>query len=156
MTESLIATTVVDATPAAVFAVLADPTEHIAIDGTGWLREALDPQPLTEQGQVFRVAMYHVGHPAKNYEIANKVIVWEADRAIAWAPARARDDGELEFGGQTWRYDLEPVGAGQTRVTLTYDFSAVPATMREHIQIPPFPPSHLDDSLANLAAMSFG
>jgi hypothetical protein len=156
VTESLTVSTVVDATPAAVFAVLTDPINHIAIDGTGWLREVLDPQPLTAEGQVFRVAMFHTGHPAKDYEIANKVVVWEPDRAIAWAPARTGADGGLEFGGHTWRYDLEPAGAGRTRVTLTYDYSDVPAAMRERVRFPPFPVSHLDDSLANLAAMSFG
>ncbi len=31
-----------------VFAVLADPTTHSAIDGTGWVQESVDPAPLTE------------------------------------------------------------------------------------------------------------
>ena len=36
------ATTVINAPSEAIFAVLADPTTHAAIDGTGWVREALD------------------------------------------------------------------------------------------------------------------
>jgi hypothetical protein len=41
------------AVPAArVFAVLADPTTHAAIDGTGWVQEPLDRAPLTEVGQI--------------------------------------------------------------------------------------------------------
>src|SRR5260221_2630124 len=48
------------AVPAAkVFAVLADPTTHSAIDGTGWVQEAVDRAPLTEVGQIFRINMYH-------------------------------------------------------------------------------------------------
>jgi len=37
--------------PARVFAVLADPTTHSAIDGTGWVQEPADRAPLTEVGR---------------------------------------------------------------------------------------------------------
>ena len=43
-----------------VFAVLANPATHAAIDGTGWVQEAADRTPLTEVGQVFRMDMYHM------------------------------------------------------------------------------------------------
>ena len=55
-----------------VFAVLADPATHAAIDGTGWVQEAADRAPLTEVGQVFRMDMYHPGHPDGNYRTANQ------------------------------------------------------------------------------------
>lgn len=41
------ATTVIDAPAEAIFAVLADPAKHAAVDGTGWVREPLDPEPLS-------------------------------------------------------------------------------------------------------------
>ena len=44
--------------------------------------------------------------------------------------------GELSFGGWTWRYDFKPIGPSQTTVTLTYDWSAVPPQVREHVQFP--------------------
>ena len=59
------------ASAAAAFAVLADPAEHAAIDGTGWVSEALDPTPVTGAGQVFRMAMLHPKHRTGNYEIDN-------------------------------------------------------------------------------------
>jgi hypothetical protein len=154
MTETLIVTTTVDAPAAAVFGVLADPSTHKDIDGTGWVRDSLDGRPLTAVGQVFRVAMYHDGHPDKHYEMANQVIALETDRVIAWAPGGLAEDGSVELGGWTWRYDLEPVGAQQTRVTLTYDWSKVPAATRENIPFPAFPVAHLDNSLANLAKLA--
>lgn len=156
MTETLIVETVVDAEPAAVFAVLADPANHPAIDGTGWLRDSLDPGVVTENGQIFRIRMFHDNHPDGYYEMANKVIAFDTDRTIAWEPGQAGESGELEFGGWTWRYDLEPTGPGQTRVRLTYDWSAVPTDLREHITFPPFPTSYLDGSLANLSALASG
>ncbi|MBX7454741.1 SRPBCC family protein [Mycolicibacterium sp. 3033] len=156
MTETLILTTDVDAEPAAVFAVLADPANHPAIDGTGWLQDSLDPGVVTENGQIFRILMYHDDHPDGQYEMANKVIAFDPDRTIAWEPGQAGDDGELEFGGWTWRYDLEPTGQDRTRVRLTYDWSAVAAELREHITFPPFPASYLEGSLANLSALASG
>jgi uncharacterized protein YndB with AHSA1/START domain len=72
----------VAAPPARVFAVLADPTSHAAIDGTGWVRDAVDPALLTEAGQVFRVDMYHPNHPNGEYRMANKVLVLDPPRAI--------------------------------------------------------------------------
>jgi hypothetical protein len=58
------------------------------------------------------------------------------------------------FGGWTWRYDLTPAGPSETKVTPTYDWSAVPGSRREHIGIPPFPPDHLGNSPAHLADLA--
>ena len=137
-----------------VFAVLADPSTHQAIDGTGWVRESLDGKPLTDVGQIFRMTMYHENHPDKFYEMANRVEVLEPPRAIAWLPGQGADDAHLEFGGWVWRYDLKPVGESRTEVTLTYDWSAVPTEMREHIGFPPFDRQHLDNSLKHLADLA--
>jgi hypothetical protein len=154
MTEILIVNATVDAPAAAVFGVLADPNTHQDIDGTGWVRDALDPQPLTAVGQVFRIAMYHDLHPDKDYEMANQVTALEPDRVIGWAPGGLTEDGSVDLGGWTWRYDLEPLGAEQTRVVLTYDWSNATPAVRENIVFPPFPVSHLDSSLANLGKLA--
>ncbi|MBB2989370.1 hypothetical protein FHR72_000833 [Mycolicibacterium iranicum] len=154
MTETMTVTTTVDAPASAVFAVLADPSTHGAIDGTGWVREALDGEPITRVGQMFRIAMYHDNHPDGHYEMANKVIAFRPDEEIGWEPGQAGPDGDVEFGGWTWHYALDPADTERTRVTLTYDWNAVPAPLREHIQFPPFPPEHLDNSLANLATLA--
>ncbi|HTT51904.1 MAG TPA: hypothetical protein VMH35_10940 [Streptosporangiaceae bacterium] len=143
------------AVPAArVFAVLADPTTHAAIDGTGWVQEAADRAPLTRAGQIFRMDMYHPGHPDGNYQIANQVQVLDPPRAIGWLPGTAQGDGRLEFGGWIWRYDLAPAGPSETEVTLTYDWSAVPRFIREYLQFPPFGPEHLTNSLHHLAGLA--
>ena len=161
--EKVTAKTTIDAPADTVFAVLADPTTHEAIDGTGWVREARDGKPLTEIGQIFRMGMYHDNHPNKHYEMANRVEVFDPARAIAWQPgAEPRNipnyqgpaDAPLDFGGWIWRYDLEPVGDDRTEVTLTYDWSGVPAHMREAIGFPPFDRQHLDNSLAHLAELA--
>jgi uncharacterized protein YndB with AHSA1/START domain len=152
--ETLTVTATVNAPVETVFAVLADPTSHAAIDGTGWVRDALDADPLTEPGQVFRVAMYHEQHPNKHYEMANQVRDVQAPSVLSWEPGQYGEDGTLGLGGWTWRYDLAPAGDRNTEVTLTYDWSAVPAPVREHIQFPPFGPEHLDNSLKHLAELA--
>jgi hypothetical protein len=150
--ERVTASTTIEAAPEAVFAVLADPSAHADIDGTGWVRESQDGDRITAAGQVFRMAMYHENHPDKDYEIANLVEVFDEPRSIAWKPGNEDPEtGELTFGDWTWRYDLEAAGPSRTTVTLTYDWSAVGPEVREYLQFPPFPPEHLDDSLRHLA-----
>ena len=150
--ERVSTSTTIDAAPEAVFAVLADPSAHAAIDGTGWVRESLDGDRITAAGQVFRMAMYHPNHPDKEYRMANQVELFDEPRAIAWRPGtESAETGALSFGGWTWRYDLEATGPARTTVTLTYDWSAVPPQVRERIQFPPFGLDHLDHSLQHLA-----
>jgi hypothetical protein len=150
--ERLSTTRTIETTAEAVFAVLADPAEHATLDGTGWVRDPLDRQELTREGQIFRMAMYHDNHPDKNYEMANKVVLFDPPRAIAWQPGQAAEGtDELQLGGWVWRYDLTPGDAGVTTVTLSYDWSAVPAEIRQFIQFPPFGPEYLDESLQHLA-----
>lgn len=151
--ETVSATTTIRAPAEAIFAVLADPASHPGIDGTGRVTRALDHEYLTEPGQIFRMAMFHENHPDKDYEIANKLLVCDPPRAISWLPGYVADDGTLEFGGWTWRYDLTPAGQSETGVKLTYDWSAVPRAPRERIRFPPFSPDHLRNSLDHLAAL---
>ena len=152
--ERMCVSTSVSAPIDVVFDVLADPSTHQAIDGTGWVREPLTSERISEAGQVFRMAMYHDNHPDKDYEMANRVEVFDRPHAIAWQPGQGPDDAELEFGGWYWRYDLVSTAPGQTEVTLTYDWSLVPPVLREHIQFPPFGAAHLDNSLKHLAQLA--
>lgn len=153
--DSTIATITIPASAEAVFGILADPTTHEAIDGTGWVRESLDGKSLTHTDQIFRIAMYHDNHPDKAYVMANKVVAFDRPNAIAWLPGQdAAGDGDLSFGGWVWRYDINDAGPSQAHVTLTYDWSAVPAELREHIGFPPFEHSHLENSLQHLSDLA--
>ncbi len=151
--DSLSATTVIHASAEAIFAVLTDPARHAAVDGTGWVGESLDGERLTAAGQIFWMSMYHPNHPDGRYQTANRVEVLDPPSSISWATGYDAGDGTLGFGGWTWRYDLTPSGSSSTTVTLTYDWSGVPDSVREHIGFPPFPPEHLDNSLAHLAEL---
>lgn len=151
--DSVSATTVINAPAGDIFAVLADPAKHAAIDGTGWVRETLDSKRLTAAGQIFRMSMYHPNHPDGTYQMANRVQLFEPPRAISWQPGNEAGDGTVSFPGWSWRYDLTPAGSSNTTVTLTYDWSAVLDPIRAHIGFPPFPPEHLGNSLDHLAEL---
>lgn len=155
--ETLSVTLRIPARAEAVFAVLTDPTTHPAIDGTGWVVESRETARITEAGQVFRMRMYHSNHPDGHYETANRVEVLDPPRAITWQPGQyVAGSGELQFGGWTYGYDLAAADDGGTDVTLIYDWSAVPAFIREYISFPPFGPEHLQNSLRNLSGLVTG
>ena len=147
--ETISAATTITAPAEAIFAVLADPAQHAAIDGTGWVREPLDGQPLTAAGQVFRVAMYNDSVPGGHYQMANRVQVFDPPRAISWEPGMETGGGDPQIVGHIWRYDLAPAGPSGTEVTLSYDWSAVPDSLRQQLPFPfpPFAPDHLSNSL---------
>ncbi|MCV7314152.1 SRPBCC domain-containing protein [Mycolicibacillus parakoreensis] len=161
MTEEMMkATVITSASAEAVFDVLADPSTHQMIDGTGWVQGSLDGELLTDVGQIFRMAMYHDNHPDKDYEMANRVEVLDRPHAIAWQPGQGPHERgnlightEIEFGGWIWRYDLEPAEQDQTAVTLTYDWSKVPPHQRD-IEFPPFDRCHLETSLQHLCVLA--
>ena len=106
---------VIAAPPEKIFDVLADPSQHPVIDGSGTVKHTRGKEPARlSLGAKFGMSM-RIGIP---YVITNKVVEFEADRLIAWR----------HFGGHRWRYELEPVGDG-TRVREIYDWStAIPPT----------------------------
>lgn len=144
----------IEAEAEVIFDVLTDPSKHAAIDGTGWICEALDSDRLTEEGQIFRMGMYHPKHPDGEYATANEVQVLDRPNAISWKPGYETGDGTLAFGGWVWRYDLRPVEPRVTEVTLSYDWSAITDEARQVQSFPPFPLFHLSNSLAHLAELS--
>ncbi len=150
--ERFVATRTVAAAPDRIFALLADPSRHHETEPGTWVRDAVEakPEPLSAVGQTFAVRMF-LDKLGGDYTMVNRVTEFEAGRTIAWAPGILSRSGRVSEGGHIWRYDLEPDGDG-TRVTLTYDWSAMPQATREWLPsgAPPFPASYLDASLAAL------
>jgi hypothetical protein len=125
--ETVSATTTISTSAETVFAVLADPSRHAAVDGSGRVRDSLDGQPRPR--------------------------VRAATRHFVEAGLCVTGDRQAGVRRWIWRYDLTQLGPDKTKVTLSYDWSAVGPIPRQHIQFPPFPPDHLDNSLSHLAAI---
>ena len=116
----------VDAAPATVFAILADPRQHARIDGSGSVRgHVRGPDRLDAKGDTFGMDMKMFGLP---YKIRNTVVELEPDRRIAWR----------HFGGHRWRYVLEPHEGG-TRVTESFDYSRYGVLPRLVVELAGFP-----------------
>ncbi len=98
----------ISATPQQIFDLLADPSRHQSIDGSGTVRDALSdaPQRLS-LGSRFGMKM-RLGLP---YRITNEVVEFDEPTLIAWR----------HFGGHIWRYRLEEVADG-TVVTEEFDW----------------------------------
>jgi hypothetical protein len=118
----------IEAPAANIFGVLADPTRHIDLDGSGLLRGAVTPDVVTRVGDVFVMAMYYSKHG--DYEMNNHVVEFEPNRRIAWEPVNGRGhpDGEGSSSPhdrwqQRWIFDLVPDGTNATTVTEIYDCS---------------------------------
>jgi hypothetical protein len=148
-TERYVVTRTIAATPAQIFAVLADPSRHCTTEPTDWVRDAVDTGPITGTGQMFAMNMF-LEQAGGDYIVHNLVNVFDTERAIGWMPGQLDDAGNHSPGGWFWRYDLAPNG-DRTDVTLTYDWSGTPQDFRERVgAMPIFAEDYLAASLESL------
>lgn len=103
------ASIIIAAEPATIFNILANPSRHPDIDGSGSVRQAMQGPDRLELGSEFGMSM-KLGLP---YRIKNRVVEFEEDRLIAWR----------HYGQHRWRYELTPTDDGGTQVTETWDLS---------------------------------
>lgn len=147
--EVMSATRRVNAPAEDVFAVLSDPSRHHETEPGDWVRTAIDPQPITGVGDVFAINMFAEA-AGGDYVMHNRVIAFEPDRVLAWAPGQPNEQGELGEPWWTWRYDLTPFDGHSSDVTITYDWTDTPQFFRNEVPMPPFGPPFLDASLESL------
>lgn len=118
MQQSYSVVRVIQASPAAIFALVADASRHPDIDGSGTVRRLrAGATRMLSLGAVFGMEM-RVG---VRYSMQNEVIEFEPVRRIAWRTTVAGPLGRW-VGGRIWRYELEEVDDG-TRVSETWDIS---------------------------------
>lgn len=108
----------VPASPAAVFDLLADPSRHLDLDGSGTLRGAMEAPSRLSLGARFGMNM-KAGAP---YTMVNEVVEFEPDRRIAWQARPTISLARKVIGGRIYRYELDPQGDG-TLVRETWDIS---------------------------------
>lgn len=109
---------VIPAPPEKIFDLLADPSRHRDIDGSGTVRGAKGGAERLALGAKFGMSM-KMGVP---YSMVNEVIEFEENRKIAWQTKPSVSWGAKLGGGRIWRYELEPVEGG-TLVRESWDIS---------------------------------
>jgi uncharacterized protein YndB with AHSA1/START domain len=134
--EPVRVSTRIAAPPSRVFAILADPTKHTELDGSGMLRGAVTTRTVSGVGDVFTMRMFF--SEFGDYEMNNHVVEFEPNRLIAWEPEAGR--GHTNAGppghpenrwGHRWIFELAPDGPDATIVTEIYDCSRAPQEGRE-------------------------
>jgi len=136
--DTVSATGIVPATPAAVFDFLRRPANHSELSGDGTVKGSRTGDEELSMDSRFGMKM-KVGVP---YRVSSKVVEFEQDHLIAWC----------HFGGHRWRWELEPVDGG-TQVTETFDMST--AKFPPALRLAGYPKRHEDnvaESVRNLIA----
>ncbi len=100
----------VNAAPAEIFALVADPRRHGELDGSGTVRDAVSAPAQLSEGAKFSVRMKIYGVP---YKITSTVIAYEPDRLIEWRHPL----------GHSWRYEIDEATPGASQVTETFNYS---------------------------------
>jgi hypothetical protein len=110
---------VVPAPAAAIFALLADPSRHAELDGSGLVQGTSEPSRQLSLGDTFGMSMKAGPVP---YAMVNTVVELEPDVRIAWQPRPVQSWLRPLIGGRIWRYELSPAEGG-TLVRETWDIS---------------------------------
>lgn len=130
----------VDAPADEVFAFICRPATHPEISGDESVKgERHGPEQLSAEGEKFGMKMKMYGLP---YRITNTVVEFEAGKKVAWCHP----------GKHRWRWEVEALPAGGTKVTETFDMSTSP--IKPALKLLGYPKGHqanVDKSVANVA-----
>jgi uncharacterized protein YndB with AHSA1/START domain len=96
-----------------IFELIADPAQQPRWDGNDNLAQAESGQRVRAVGDVFTMTNT-TGKVRENH-----VVEFEEGRRIAWRPAEPGRPAP----GHLWRWELQPIDSGHTRVTHTYDWT---------------------------------
>ena len=117
----------ITASPDRLYDLVADPTRHPDLDGSGSVVEAIEvstaERPLGV-GDQFTMSMNLRGR----YSMTSTVVEAVRHSRFAWQSYPHRDSSRWRsaFGGRIWRYEFEPVDDGATLVRETWDLGEEP------------------------------
>jgi uncharacterized protein YndB with AHSA1/START domain len=138
----------IEASPAAIFAVLSDPSGHAAIDSTGMLQWA-EGDRVTAVGDTFVVHMDRESfndYPMGKYDVTVIITKYEPDSLIEWTISGQIQPPLRHLDG----YQLAPAEGGATLVRSYYDWSEIDDAYRVGV-FPVIPESAIRATLGILA-----
>jgi uncharacterized protein YndB with AHSA1/START domain len=105
--RSISVSRLIHAPASTIFDLLADPRQHVLLDGSGSVSSVKRAPKRLALGSTFSMHM----KMGLGYITRNRVVEFEENRRIAWH----------HFAQFVWRYELEPVDGG-TLVTESFDY----------------------------------
>ncbi|MCP1388009.1 SRPBCC family protein [Corynebacterium sp. TA-R-1] len=105
----------IDAPAKEIFDILSNPERHAETDNSGMVVSADHGERIKAVGDTFTMNMTKEDG---DYQTVNEVFAFQEDRVIGWKNVE-NITAEVKVGAK-WLYELEPVDADHTRVTLTY------------------------------------
>jgi uncharacterized protein YndB with AHSA1/START domain len=108
----------IPAPPERIFDLLADPSRHHEIDGSGAVRQTRSSPRRLTLGATFVMSM----KMGIAYSTVSTVVDFEENRRIAWQTFSTIKWISRWGGGRIWRYELEPDRSG-TLVRETWDIT---------------------------------
>ncbi|WCZ37886.1 SRPBCC family protein [Corynebacterium jeddahense] len=109
------ATRQIDASAAEIFDILSNPQRHAETDGSGMVVSADQGDRLKNVGDTFTMNMTKEDG---DYQTTNEVFAIQENKLIGWKNVENTTAG-VKVGAK-WLYELEPIDADNTNVTLTY------------------------------------
>jgi len=109
------ATRQIDASAAEIFDILSNPERHAETDNSGMVVSADQGERVKNVGDTFTMNMTKEDG---DYQTVNEVFAIQQDRVIGWKNVE-NITAEVKVGAK-WLYELEPIDADNTNVTLTY------------------------------------
>lgn len=106
----------ITAKPQDIFRIIANPRRHREFDGSQTITSTLTGPEKLSLGARFGMKM----HLVIDYKVTNIVLEYKENELLAWR----------HFGRWIWRYELEDLGNGSTRVTETFDARNSPLLAR--------------------------
>ena len=114
-----------------VFNFLANPQNHLLMDGSGQLQDFVDVPERLFLGAKFSMEV----KLGTKYKVTNTVIEFEENKVIAWK----------HIGQHVWRYDFLDNGDNTTTLTESWDWSTMPFGTKFGIEILGFPKKNLEN-----------
>jgi hypothetical protein len=102
----------VNAPASEIFEMIADPTRHGELDGSGTVKSTISGPDRLTKGAKFSVNMKQFGTP---YKITSVVTDFDDGRVVEWQHPL----------GHRWRWELPPLSDHLTQVTETFDYSGL-------------------------------